>query len=187
MKAVAVTGSYGSGKTTVLKFVRSMRVPALDADRVVAGLYRNRAVRKRLAACFGTVERKKIAPLVFSSPSKRKKLESILHPLVWRKVEKWLDAMRVKGKRLAFVGVPLLFEAKWENRFDTVVVVRASRKKCLARLAAKGVLKKDALLRLKAQLSMGKKVKKAQCVIDNGKALAKTRAQVRRIVAKLAV
>lgn len=185
MKAVAITGCFGSGKTTVLKFVRSMRFPALDADRIVAGLYLDRMVREKLIACFGTAERKKIASLVFSSPKKRKRLELILHPLVWRKVEKWLNAMRGRGKKLAFVEVPLLFEAKWEKRFDTIVLVRASKKKCLARLAAKGVPKKEALLRLKAQLPFGKKVKKAQCLIDNGKTLAKTRAQVKRIVGLL--
>ena len=185
MKAVAITGCFGSGKTTVLKFVRSMRFPALDTDKVVAGLYRNRMVRKKLVACFGTAERKEIASLVFSSPSKRKRLESILHPLVWRKVEKWLNAMRGRGEKLAFVEVPLLFEAKWENRFDAIVLVRASKKKCIARLAAKGVPKKEALLRLKAQSPMGKKVKKAQCVIDNGKSPAKTRAQVKSIVGLL--
>jgi dephospho-CoA kinase len=179
MKAVAVTGCFGSGKSTVLKFARSMGFPALDADRVVAGLYRGRVARARLVKEFGNANRKKIAKIVFYSQKKRKKLESILHPLVWRKVEKWLGGMRGKGVEIALVEVPLLFEAKWEKRFDAVVVVRASKKKCLARLAAKGVSRKEALARLGAQIPIGKKVKKAHCIIDNGKGPAMARAQMK--------
>jgi len=83
MKAIALAGLIGSGKSTVLKTVRRMALPVVDCDSIVSKLYRGKAVKKKLLKLFGTVNKKKIADLVFSSSSKRKKLEALLHPLVW--------------------------------------------------------------------------------------------------------
>ncbi len=185
MKTIALTGSIGSGKSTVLKFVSQRRVPALDSDGIVAGLYHNRVVQSKLKKTFGTVNRKKIAEVVFSSKSKRKKLEAVLHPLVWREVKAKIAEQKSLGKALVFVDVPLLFEVKWQNRFDAVVFVKASKKKCIERLRKKGFSKKGALLRWNSQLSPMKKVKLADYVIDNSASLARTEKQVRALIEKL--
>ena len=186
MKAIALTGNIGSGKTTVLKFVRSMHVPVVDSDKIVASLYREKRVQKKLAGIFGTSNRKKIASIAFASPSKRRKLEKILHPLVWRKVSERLSAFRKRGVGLAIVEVPLLFEAKWGKRFDSVIFVKASKKKCLERLAGKGIARKDALPRWNAQLPAKKKIKSSHYIIDNGKGPASTRKQVLNLIKDLA-
>lgn len=185
MKAVALTGLYGSGKSSVLKFVRSSRVPVVDSDRIVASLYRDPAVKRRLSGLFGTSSRKEISGIVFSSRAKRKKLEALLHPPAWKLIRKRLASFRRRGKSLCFVEVPLLFEAGWHKKFDTVVVVKCPKKTCLERLARKGVSRKDALARMRAQLSQGKKVKKAHYTIDNGGSLAGTRRQAGLLVEEL--
>ena len=185
MKAIALTGSIGSGKSTVLKFVRSLRIATVDCDAIVSKLYMEKEVRKSLLRFFGTADRKEISSIVFASPTKRRKLEKALHPLVWREVRSRLASLRKQGKRLAIVDVPLLFEAKWEKRFDSTIFVKALKKKCIQRLIAKGMPRKQVLQRWKAQLSPGKKIKKAQHVIDNSGSPAKTRQQVKRLLLEL--
>jgi len=185
MKAIALTGSIGSGKTTVLKFVRSFRIATVDSDAIVRKLYREKRVQEKLRQVFGTANRKKIASIVFSSPSKRRKLEKILHPLVWRRVKSRLSSFRKQGKLIAFVDVPLLFEANWQKRFDFVVFVKASKEKCIKRLQKKGFGKREALVRWQAQLSPRKKIKSSDYIIDNGHSLAKTRKQVKQLLSKL--
>ena len=86
---------------------------------------------------------------------------------------------------LVVVEVPLLFEAEWEKRFDSVIFVKSSKKKCLERLATKGIERKDALLRWNAQLSAKKKIKSSQYIIDNNKTPANTRKQVLLLIEDL--
>ncbi len=186
MKAIALTGSIGSGKSTVLKFVRSLRIATVDCDTIVSKLYREKEVQKSLLRLFGTANRKEISSIVFASPLRRRKLEKALHPLVWREVRSRLDSLRKQGKSLAIVEVPLLFEAKWEKRFDSTIFVKAPRKKCIQRLVKRGMPRKQVLQRWKAQLSPGKKIKKAQRVIDNSGSPAKTRVQVKGLMFELA-
>ncbi len=185
MKTVALTGSIGSGKTTVLKFVRKCRVPAIDCDSVVSNLYRDKRVQKKLIGLFGTKNRKDIASIIFSSPSKRKRLESFLHPLVWKQVNGKLSCFRKQGKALVVVDVPLLFEARWQNRFDLIIFVKAPKKKCLERIAKRGLSKKEGLKRWHAQLPPMKKVKSSHYIIDNSGSLAKAERQVRQLLAEL--
>ncbi len=185
MKVVALAGNIGSGKTTVLKFVRSMQVSIIDSDKIVASLYKDKGVQQKLFRLFGACKRNEIASLAFSSPSKLRKLEKLLHPLVWREVKQKLSVFRARGKKLAVVEVPLLFEANWEKRFDSVIFVKSSKKKCLERLAGKGLVKKDALLRWNAQFPVKKKIKSSQYIIDNNKTPANTRKQVLLLIKDL--
>jgi len=185
MKTVALTGSIASGKTFVLKFVRSLRLPAIDCDALAQKLYRLPAVKKKLLAEFNTAERKEIAKIAFSSSKKRKSLESILHPLVWKLVTQKLSKFQKQKKPVAFVDVPLLFEAGWQNRFDKTVFVRATRAQCLARLKKRGLSQKEAVQRWNAQLSPRKKVKRAHYTIDNTGTRMATKRQVRKLVDSL--
>jgi dephospho-CoA kinase len=185
MKVVALTGSFGAGKTSVLKFVHSMRLPTINSDAIVARLYREEAVQKKLLKAFGTFSKKELAKTIFSSPGKRRKLESILHPLAWNLIKARLASFKKRDKALVFVEVPLLFEAGWQKRFDKAVFVKCSRKACLKRLALKGISKEEAVLRFRAQLSQEKKIKKAHHIIDNSGSLASTKKQVRLLVEKL--
>ena len=185
MKAIALTGNIGSGKTTVLKFVRSMHISVIDSDRIVASFYRDKKVQEKIFRIFDTSKRQAIASIAFSSPSKRRKLEKLLHPLVWHAVKQKLSAFRSRGSKLVVVEVPLLFEANWQKRFDSVIFVKSSKKKCLKRLAKKGIAQKDVLLRWNAQLPAKKKIKSSQYIIDNSKTLANTRKQVLLLIEDL--
>ena len=66
MKVVALTGNIGSGKTTVLKFVRSMHISVIDSDRIVASFYRDKKVQEKIFRIFGTSKRQEVASIAFS-------------------------------------------------------------------------------------------------------------------------
>ncbi len=182
MFSIALTGSICSGKSTVLRFFRKQGIPAIDCDAIVSELHKRKAVQKKLLREFGSFKKSKISAIVFPSPRKRKKLERILHPLVWGEIKKKLQKLKRQGRRFAVVDVPLLFEAKWQNRFDAVIVVKAGKQQCLQRALKKGIKRKLFLLRYAAQMQLGKKIKRAHYIIDNGGSLKRTRKQARQLI-----
>ena len=193
MKAITVTGSFGSGKTTVAKMFGVFGLPLVSADEIVAALYKKKQVKKLLAKNFGKqifskkgkLKRKALAQIVFLDKALLQKLNLLIHPLVLGEVEKKLHALYLRKKKFAVVEVPLLFESKSRFPFDFVVAVKCKRKKQLARLFKKGISKNDALARIRAQLSVSKKTAKADFVVDNSGTLAATRKQVKKIFGQI--
>jgi len=182
MRLIALTGSLCSGKSTVLRFFKQKGIAVIDCDAIVSELYKRKAVQKKLLQVFGTFKKNKISAIVFPSPKKRKKLEGILHPLVWKEIETSIKKFKKKKENFVIVDVPLLFEAKWQNRFDAVIVVKTSKRQCMQRAIKKGMNKKEFLLRYAAQIPIGKKIKRAHCLIDNSGSLRATRKQVKQLI-----
>ncbi len=198
MRLIALTGSICSGKSTVLRLFRQQGIAGIGCDAIVSELHKRKAVRKKLLEGFGTFNKSKISAIVFPSPRKRKKLERILHPLVWKEIEKGIKKLKKKKENFVIVDVPLLFEAGWQNRFDAVIVVKAGKRQCMQRALKKGVSKKEFLLRYAAQIphrkkikkaffcfrkkTLGKKIKRAHYVIDNSGSLHATRKQARQLI-----
>ncbi len=160
-------------------------IPTIDCDKIVARLRRQKPVKIKLKELFGSADKKKIAETVFSSPARRKELARLLHPLVFAEVKKQLRKFRAGGKRIAVTDVPLLFEAGWQARFGGAIVVFAEKEQCIRRLRAKGIGRKDALRRMRAQLPVAEKIKAAEFVIDNSGNLSGTKAQVHKLAAEL--
>jgi len=180
---VGLTGSLGSGKSTVLKMFKKKGAFTLDADKMVHDLLmKNKVVKKQIHQQFGSkamsqgrVNTRYLASLIFMSPYKRKKLERILHPLVRKRI---YDELKQRKGRVAVCDVPLLFESGWQDKFDTVIVVTASKKERLRRLRKRGMTKKDILARFRAQWPLTKKINMADTIIHNNGSLSQTEAQV---------
>jgi len=117
MVILGLTGSIGMGKTTVSRYFRSLGLPVYDADAEVHKLMAKggRAV-KAIEETFpdvarkGTINRVALGKQVFGDAEALRRLESILHPLVWQVV---------------VLDVPLLLEAEADKLCDAVVVVTA--------------------------------------------------------------
>lgn len=192
MVLIVLTGFFGSGKTTVSKAFQSLGAYVLDSDKIVAGLYRKKSVQKRLAKEFGSgivvrgkVNRHLLAEKVFSNKQELKKLNRLVHPLVFSEIRK--KEKKLSKKQIVVVDVPLFFESRARNKIvpDFVVLAFASRKKILERLRKKGFSKRDILVRMKAQLPPSKKKKLSDFVIDNSKSVEHTRMQVKKIFEQL--
>jgi dephospho-CoA kinase len=120
---VAVTGGIGAGKSEALAAFGRQGAATLSADAVVHDLIANdEEVRAALRERLGTTERSEIAEAVFGDDERLGWLEQLLHPLVRRRTDAWLEQVEVP---VAAVEIPLLYETGGERRFDKVVVVTA--------------------------------------------------------------
>jgi dephospho-CoA kinase len=134
--AVAITGGIGAGKSEALAAFGRQGAATLSADAVVHELIaHDEEVRTALEQRFGTTERSEIADAVFGDSDGLVWLEQLLHPLVRRRTDAWLEQVEVP---VAAVEIPLLYETGGESRFDKVVVVTAPPGVRRSRSAAAG-------------------------------------------------
>jgi dephospho-CoA kinase len=190
---IGITGSFGSGKTTVARLLHeSSGAFVIDADRIVHGLLRSdKTVKGKIRKVFGgaifkkdkTVDRGKLAALVFQDVRELKKLNAIVHPAV-------IAVIRRKAREaqagIVAIDAPLLIEAGLARAVDKVIVVTLPFSKLTERLLKRKAFSKDEIRkRIKAQMPQEAKRRFADFVIDNSGALADTAGQVRRALKKI--
>ena len=187
---VAVTGVFGSGKTTVSSFFMQEGIPVISCDAIVHQLLARKKTAEKIENTFGrdvvkngAVDRKKLGKLVFSDVEKRMALEKLLHPAVFREIKKNILDYEKKGG-IIVVEIPLLFETKSENLFNKVIVVASSPEKIKKRLKEK-FQEEEIESRWRNQIPLKQKEKKADRVIDNSGSVEKTRRQVKQLIKEL--
>jgi dephospho-CoA kinase len=190
---VGLTGGIGSGKSTVGQMFADRGVPVIDSDALAREVVAPggpahadvAAAWPEVVGAGGTVDRKRLADIVFADPAARKRLEGFLHPRIQETADARLAALADKGGVLAIYEAALLVESgRWRD-FDGLIVVVASPETQIDRAMARGLTRTEAEARIKAQISTEEKLRVATEVIDNDGALAATEAQVEVILAKL--
>lgn len=192
MLVVGLTGNYGMGKSTVLQMFKKLGAATLDADEIVESLFEEKIVLGKIRDLLGdkvfdkngSLNKKIIIELIFKNNAIRHHLEDILHPLVFERVKDFLEKMNGKNK-VAMIEVPLLYERGYEDRFNRTITVHTKEEIALNRLEKDGVNREEAILRLKAQLPIEEKIKRADYVIDNNGTTEETMEQVEIIYNKL--
>ena len=189
---VALTGGYCTGKGTVARILGRLGAFVIDADGIAHEAIAPRRPAWRevvrefgrgVCAADGSIDRRRLAGVVFRDTRLLKRLNAIVHPRVGREIGRRLTRARREGRhRVAVVEVPLLFESGMDRRFDTTVVVTCPRGEQIRRCAARdGLSRKEVVRRIRAQWPMGEKLRRARHVIDNGGTRAYTERQVRRL------
>jgi dephospho-CoA kinase len=194
IRRIGLTGGIATGKSYVAGKVKEAGVPMIDADvlsrEVVApGTPGLAAVRRRFGPDAvrrdGTMDRVRIAQIVFKDKRARLDLEAIIHPAVQKAIDEFFATLP-KRTPFAIADIPLLFETGRDNQFNAVVVVACPRELQLQRLMERNKLsKEDAERRLNAQLPIDQKVKKATYVIRTEGTFEETDAQVVDLIKKL--
>jgi dephospho-CoA kinase len=194
IRKIALTGGIATGKSYVAGRLREAGVPIVDADLlarevVLPGTPALAAIRKRFGPDAvrrdGTMDRIRIAQVVFKDKRARLDLEAIIHPAVIKAVNDFFNTLP-KRTPFAVADIPLVFETGREKDFDAIVVVACPREMQLQRLMERNKLsKEDAERRLAAQLPIDQKVKKATYVINNDGTFENTNAQVDALIQKL--
>jgi dephospho-CoA kinase len=193
MFILGLTGSLGMGKSTTAKFFAEEGVPVHDADAVVHRLYEGEAVPAIEAAFPGTtgggkVDREKLAKQVLGKPAALKTLEAIVHPLVAQARERFLAEAERSGAKVAVLDIPLLFETGGEARCDAVVVVTAPAVVQRQRAFERPGMTDDKFLAITGkQMSDAEKRARADFIVDSGQGYDAARAQVRDILARVAM
>jgi len=194
IRRIGLTGGIATGKSYVANKIKEAGVPMVDADvlsrEVVApGTPGLAAVRRRFGPDAvrrdGTMDRVRIAQIVFKDKRARLDLEAIIHPAVQKAIDEFFATLP-KRTPFAVADIPLLFETGRDNQFNAVVVVACPRELQLQRLMERIKLSKDdAERRLNAQLPIDQKVKKATHVIRTEGTFEDTDRQVADLIKKL--
>lgn len=188
MIIVGVTGSLGTGKSTVTRFFRELGACTIDWDELARKVTRPHSKAwKEIVEYFGkgilnddlTIKRQELADLVFSDKEKLTKLNQIVHPEVFRQDARMTDEIKsLDLDALIIKDIPLLFEVTRPIPLDKIIVVSASEQTRLRRLQERGMSRKDAKNRIKSQLPLDRKIKTSDFVIDNDGTLEETKRQV---------
>lgn len=168
---IGLTGGIASGKTTASNYLKKLGFMVIDSDHIVKELYEKKEVIDLISKQFdvlefGFINKKKLAQIIFKQPKAKKKLESILHPLVFEAI----DVLKHQAfEHLIFIDMPLLFEVGYQD-IDYSLLIYTKPSTQLKRLIDRDFLtESDALSRIKSQMSILKKKKLANHVIENEK------------------
>lgn len=174
------------GKSAVLAMFKELGAFTVDADRVVAGLLEEREVLERLRGVLGggafdsegRLMKKKVSEMIFSDPGLRRRVEDVLHPLVFERVD---EAVRASGAEVAVVEAPVVFERGHDRRFHRTVTVYTDEETAIRRLGESGVEREEAGRRLACQMPVMEKASRSDFAIDNSGTPGETRARVREV------
>lgn len=190
---VGLTGGVASGKSTVAGLLGELGAVVIDADvlareAVAAGTAGLEAVVAEFGSGLlgpdGELDRPAMARLVFGDDDARRRLEAIVHPLVFERIQV-LEA-QASADALVVHDIPLLAESGRADTFDAVIVVDAPRETQLERmLALRGWTHEDAAARIAAQATREDRLAIATHVIDNAGTPEELRARVREVYAEL--
>ena len=178
MKTIGLTGGIGSGKSTVSQFLSELGAFVVDADKVGHEIYLpGKEAWKQVTAAFGqdilapdqTIDRRKLGAIVFGSDDARKRLNSIVHPLMFTDIDRRIREKRAEGfTQPIIIEAAILIEANWLPLTNEVWLVIANKGAVIDRVAAqRGMSAKDTEARIVSQLSNAERRKYATLVIEN--------------------
>jgi len=172
-----ITGGIGSGKSTVAEFLsRRFRLYRLSADDYVhdllepgeAGWEAVHNLYPHFVKTDQSINKALLRENLFNDEILRQNINDAIHPLVQQKISTKIDRKLQEGVSCFLVEVPLLYEAGWQHMFHNIIVVYASKDKCIERIMNRdNVTFSEAEISFTTQLLMADKAELADHVIDN--------------------
>ena len=192
MIIIGLTGGMASGKSTVSAYLKQNNIPVIDCDEESRHVLDkgtngyNRAVEEfsdQILLKDGTIDRKKLASIVFADKSLLQKLNSIIHPEVIARTHELLAEYNAKGFGVAVIDAPLLIEAGMHTLCDELWVVYTSPEVQIQRAMARdGATLEQVQERIKNQSSMEEKKKLADRLISNDGTIQELYAAIDKIL-----
>lgn len=196
-KVIAITGGIGSGKSAVAKLFEQWGAQTVDADILAREVVEpgsegfQRVVQNfgpDMVLADGSLNRPKLASIIFSDQEKKALLESLLHPLIR---ERWLSHLqRLKKSAAPLIAyiVPLFFESTAEMpEIEKVILISAPEETRIHRIMSRDLFPRHiAELRIRAQLPDSAKIDKSDYVIKNDSSLEQLESRAREVFRELA-
>ena len=197
MIIAGLTGGIASGKTTVASILHSNGAVILDADIiarqvVMPGQPAWRDIRDEFGEAVlyadGTINRILLGELVFNNPQLRRQLEKIIHPQVRARMDAQVNRLKQTTPHAVVIqDIPLLFESQMSGGLAEIIVVYTPMAFQLQRLVKRdGLTIEAARARIKAQIPIEEKCRRATIIINNSCDPAATRAQTLKVYSDLA-
>lgn len=194
---IAVTGGIGSGKSKVVQLIGDLGYPTFSCDEIYKEIGKSSEYITRIAEVFptcvenGVLNRRKLSEIVFSDERRRVQLNNISHPLIMKKL---FSQMETYNDGLVFAEVPLLFEGKYENQFDFVIIVQRNLEERISAIKTRdGLSDEEIACRIKAQIdynSLNIKnyfQKKNFFILENNNTIEELEKQLNKILEQLNV
>lgn len=187
---MGLAGGLASGKSTAAKFFAEAGFNVLDADAVVAELYRAGAAGtgiveqlfgERALRADGSADKRWLAERVFSDPNARRRLEAAIHPLVLARFRSLAES----SAGVVVLEAAVLPEAAWNEELDGLVWVEAPETVRLERAVARGLDREDARARLRAQAEAIRIRSRADWIVDNSGSLPELLPRLHRVIAEI--
>ena len=134
---IAITGKIASGKSTISEIVKKLGFSVFESDKEVNKLFREQAVKIKIKELFddkidnlikkdGSINKAILGDYVFFKEEELKNLENVIHPLLNKEKQKFIDSN--KNKKILFFDVPLLFEKRLFNEYDFIIYLHVKKK-----------------------------------------------------------
>lgn len=190
MKVIGLTGGIASGKSTISKYLKKLGAFIIDVDKVAKDVVEpGEKAWALIKEHFGrgiikddqSIDRKKLAKIVFSCEEERKNLNSIVHPEVIKKTEDLIQSLKKDDKyALIVVDAPLLIEAGMVSLVEEVWLVVLNEEEQIKRIVERDkISREEALKRIISQMKTEEKLKYATKTIDNNGTIEDTLKQVK--------
>ena len=193
-KIIGITGTTGSGKSTLTKYLSQKNIPVIDADILAREVVSKGSVCLQcIVAVFGkdilnsddTLNRKALARKAFSSKENTQKLNNIIHPFIIMTTLQQIDILRKKHS-LILIDAPLLFECHMDILCQHTIAVICDKEIRKQRIMKRDNLtESEALARMSVQNDDIFYQNYADFIIDGGKTLEEVTAYADRIMEKL--
>jgi dephospho-CoA kinase len=183
--AIVLTGSIATGKSSAVAILSSLGFHVIDADKIAHQILdeQQQAIVEMFGAEFvlhTKVDRKALGTVVFADKNKREKLESLLHPLIYKEIER-LSTEEDAHQKPYLIDIPLFFETERYHIAKSLVVYATKAQQLERLMSREGYSKEEALMRIESQISIEEKRKMGSYIIDNSGTLAKLQQECERV------
>lgn len=174
MLKVCITGSIGSGKTTVSEIFSKLGIPIFKADYEAKEFFFDTEVREKIHDVFGDkvfnkvgeIDKAAMASLVFNDKKALKSINSIIHPMVMTRFSKWADEQ--KNAIYVILESAIIYESSIDHYFDKIITVSADEDLRMRRVTKRDrISPAEVYQRMKNQWTNEQKVEQADFVIEN--------------------
>ena len=191
---IGITGSIGTGKSTVSNYLISKGYSVVDADKISKGAYNiGSNGYKAILEVFGVeilnsngeVDRKKIKKIVFDNSNMLQRLNMAIHPIIINEIEKEIEIL-LESQNVVFLDAPLLIETELHKKVDKIIVVACDKNEQISR-----IIKRDkitaymAISIINSQMSIDEKLKFADYVVYNNSTIENLYSQVDEIILEI--
>ena len=195
MKVIGLTGGIGAGKSTVSSLLREKGFLIIDADEISHRITeKGSALLEEIVGVFGrdillsdgSLNRQKLAAMVFSDERKLKVLESLTTRRVLTIMEEQLCRLRQEAQyAIIFIDVPLLYETGADRLADLVWLISADPEVRISRVMERdGASREEVCRRMNSQMDEAEKKRRADVIIDNSGGKEELCRQVEQLLMK---